>query len=171
MTQLLIIRHGLAVDAETFRATGSGDDERPLTDEGVAEMMRVAAALQMQVPKIDLLASSPLARARQTAEIVARPYGIPIGATVDELRPGSPPEAFVEWARRQAQNRVLGIVGHDPQLARLVIWFISGADGEGIALEKGGACLVDFDAAPERAAGTLLWLMTPLQIIDASGPE
>ena len=76
MTMLLVIRHGHAGDAEEFASTGRSDDERPLSEKGVRDMPRVAKGLASLIERIDLLAASPLVRARQTAEFVATAYGI-----------------------------------------------------------------------------------------------
>ena len=67
MSQLLVIRHGIAGDADEFAATGRSDDERPLTEKGSREMKHVGAGLRALVKKIDLLTTSPLVRARETA--------------------------------------------------------------------------------------------------------
>ena len=163
MNQLLVIRHGRAGDAEEFAKTGLSDDERPLTDKGAREIERVAKGLQSIVDKIDLLAASPLARAQQTAEIVAEEYGIAIGETVEELRPSSSFAAFAEWARQKPD--VVAVVGHDPHLSRLATWLMSGVDSPNVALKKGGACLLEFEQAVDGGEGVLRWLMTPAQLI------
>jgi phosphohistidine phosphatase len=161
MTQLLVIRHGDAGDAEEFAATGRSDDERPLTDKGIREMERVAAGLRSLTDPIDLLATSPLVRARQTAEIVGDAYGIDIAETIEALRPTSALDAFVGWFRGVSDRSLVAIVGHDPHLSRLVTWLMSGVDAERVALKKGGACLLEFEDAPGPGSGTLQWLITP----------
>jgi phosphohistidine phosphatase len=163
--KLLVIRHGIADDADEFAATGRSDDERPLTAKGEREMERVAGGLRAIVERIDLLAPSPLTRARQTAERIAASYGIGVGQAVEALRPTSPLDAFVEWARALSTNDVVAVVGHDPHLARLVTWLCTGVDAEGVALKKGGACLLRIDAAVAPGAATLRWLMTPAQLV------
>ncbi len=84
---LLIIRHAIAEDRDSFAGSGKSDDLRPLTDEGRAKMELGAAGLRALLPDITLLAASPLTRAQQTAEIVGKEYGLEIGATTDSLRP------------------------------------------------------------------------------------
>jgi phosphohistidine phosphatase len=165
MEKLLVIRHGLAGDAEEFAATGRSDDERPLTPKGIREMERVAAGLRTIVDRIDVLVSSPLVRARQTAEIVADAYAMKLGKDVEVLRPTSSLDAFVAWARTVSSEEVVGIVGHDPHLSRLVTWLVSGIDAERVALKKGGACLLKFDDPVAPGSATLRWLMTPTQLI------
>src|SRR5438094_8995307 len=111
---LLIIRHAIAEDKDVFAQTEQGDDERPLTDEGREKMKRGAEGLRSVAPEISLLATSPLVRARQTAEIVANAYTISIGETTDVLRPDSSLDDFMGWVAPHAQESVVAVVGHDP---------------------------------------------------------
>ena len=69
--KLLVVRHGAAMEREDFASTGESDDLRPLTEEGKAEMKLIASSLSDDVEKLDVLATSPLVRARQTADIIA----------------------------------------------------------------------------------------------------
>ncbi len=156
---LVIVRHGLAGTREAFAESGKPDALRPLTSEGARKVRRVARGLQTMVPHIDVLATSPLTRARQTADIVAERFELgPI--ETDALVPDAAFTNFETWAKA-VQADVLAIVGHEPHLSGLVGWLVS-ADGSASAmLKKGGACMIAFDARPRRGAGTLLWLMTP----------
>ena len=72
--RLLIVRHAIAEDRVAFAATGKDDDERPLTEEGRSRMEQGARGLRQLVPALDLVATSPLVRAVQTAEILAGAY-------------------------------------------------------------------------------------------------
>src|SRR3712207_6414536 len=120
--QLLVIRHAIAEDREAFAASGRDDSERPLTEEGREKLRRAVDGLRRLVPKIDLLASSPYARALQTAELVASAYDrrreeIKL---VESLTPESPLERFQSWVQRQSRANVVAVVGHEPQLGILV---------------------------------------------------
>jgi phosphohistidine phosphatase len=65
-------------------------------------------------------------------------------------------------AALQAYNvTVVAIVGHEPQLSRLVTYLISGLDRSAIELKKGSGCLIDFDGLPSAGAGTLIWSIRP----------
>ncbi|MDH3366486.1 MAG: histidine phosphatase family protein, partial [Gemmatimonadota bacterium] len=68
--QLLVVRHAIAEDRDIFAAAGREDDERPLTEEGTRRMAAGAVGLVRVVPRLDAVASSPLVRAVQTAEII-----------------------------------------------------------------------------------------------------
>ncbi|HEX7242015.1 MAG TPA: histidine phosphatase family protein, partial [Longimicrobiaceae bacterium] len=97
--QLLVVRHAIAEDREEFARTGADDSLRPLTPEGRRRMRRAARGLRRLVPRLGLLASSPLTRAAQTAQILAEAYGGTETATFPELEPGSHPAALVDRLR------------------------------------------------------------------------
>jgi phosphohistidine phosphatase len=156
---LLIVRHGIAEDREEFASTEQPDDLRPLTREGKREFTKVARALHGIVPELDLIATSPLVRARQTAELLGERYGVPVVET-DALQPEAAYTKFAALVKRSTSAEVVAIVGHEPHLSGLVAWLIGDTDAR-IAMKKGCACLVRFDRAAQRGAGTLLWLLPP----------
>ena len=123
---LLVIRHGIAEDREAFAASGKDDAQRPLTDEGRRKMRQAARGLTAVVPALDVLASSPLVRARQTADLVAKAYsGLPV-TEITQLQPDQPPEAFAEWVRGQALHGAVAAVGHEPLLGQIVSFLLAG---------------------------------------------
>src|SRR5258708_39107238 len=92
--ELLVIRHGVAMDKEEFAKAGTSDDLRPLTSAGMEEMKEIARGLRELVKKIDVLATSPLVRAVQTAEIIGGAHDVPAGETTTALSPASGREGF-----------------------------------------------------------------------------
>jgi phosphohistidine phosphatase len=89
--KLLLIRHGHAQD----RALLQRDHARSLTAQGRRRVRKAARGLRALLPDLDVLAASPLARASQTAEIVARVYGHAPGVVrLPVLKPGQPPRRF-----------------------------------------------------------------------------
>jgi phosphohistidine phosphatase len=166
---LLVIRHGIAEDREAFAASGTDDVLRPLTDDGRRKMRRVARALTTLVPSLDVLASSPLARARQTADLVAKAYsGLPI-TEITQLQPDQSPDAFAEWVRGQSKRGAVAAVGHEPLLGRIVSLMLTGRKQSFVELKKGGAVLVTFADRVEPGAGILRWVLTPGQLRDLRG--
>ena len=159
--QLLIVRHGIAEDKADFAKTGKSDDLRPLTAEGKDSMERIAAGLRTIVPRISVLATSPLVRARETAEILARAYEIEIEAMTDALLPNAAFEQFIDWIGNRGKREVVAVVGHEPHLTGLATWLMCGTSECHIELKKGGACLLTFRVAPTPGSGTLDWLMYP----------
>lgn len=162
--QLLVIRHGIAEDAETFAATGQNDSLRPLTKAGKRKMKEVAAGLREIVDNVDVIAASPLLRAQQTAEIVADAYGDIAVSTVQALSPGSNPSALVAWLGKQGRAEVVAVVGHEPHLGMLVTWLMTEARESRVAMSKGGAALLEFTSRAAAGSGTLEWLLTGSQL-------
>jgi phosphohistidine phosphatase len=160
--QLLVIRHAIAEDRETF--TGSSDAERPLTAKGKRRMRDGVRGMKTVIRRLDLLASSPLVRARQTADIVAETYRRVPRVEIAELSPGAEPEAFEAWLVGQAGHEIVAVVGHEPTLSQCVTWLLAGRPGSVLELKKGAACLVDFPGAVARGKGVLQWLLTPSQL-------
>jgi phosphohistidine phosphatase len=162
--QLLVIRHGIAEDAETFAATGKDDSRRPLTKAGKRKMKEAAAGLQELVETVDVIAASPLVRAQQTAEIVAEAYGDISVKTVEALSPGSHPSDLVDWLGKHASAEVVAVVGHEPHLGMLVTWLMTEARESRVEMSKGGAALLKFESRVSPRNGTLEWLLTGAQL-------
>jgi phosphohistidine phosphatase len=163
--KLLVIRHGIAMDKDEFAKTGQSDDLRPLTAEGTREMRQVADGLRAEIEKLDLLATSELVRAVQTADIVAAGYELDAPEITTSLAPDTPLEEFEKFCAGLGKKKVIAAVGHDPHLSSLVTWLLAGQREPRIRLGKGGACLLDFESEPRRDSGTLNWLLTPRQLV------
>lgn len=162
--RLVVIRHAKAEDGLDFARTGQPDNLRPLTESGRKKMQRAVAGLIREVEFIDVLASSPLLRARQTAEIVAEAY---VGRTVvelDLLAPGGDPEALRAWLRSQRDEVVAAIVGHEPDLSELISWLLTGRHDSFLVLKKGAVCLLTLDAGVTPGQARLVWLQTASQL-------
>jgi phosphohistidine phosphatase len=166
--QLLVIRHAIAEDKDAFAATGRDDGERPLTADGVRKMRRGAKGLRQLVPAINTLASSPLTRAQETAEIVRKEYELERIVDAPELEPGVAIGDVVA-ALSRFDGDVVAIVGHEPQLGRLVTYLVSGTDRSGVELKKGAACLVEFDGQARSTCGMLRWSVSPSTLRDLAG--
>jgi phosphohistidine phosphatase len=129
------------------------DDERPLTEKGKKEMHEVGAFLANLSVKPDLVLTSPLLRASQTAEIAAR-Y-IDAKCVEDEsLAPGFGRSELKKLLKNRDCNSVM-LVGHEPDFSRTV----GKLTGARIKLSKAGIALVEVDA--DWSSGKLLWLFPP----------
>ena len=166
--RLLVIRHAIAGDREAFAATGRDDASRPLTNGGKRKMRRAARGLRCLVPRIDALVASPLVRAQETAEIVRDVYAMDRVDTAAELEPERALDEVTAGLAR-FEDEVVAIVGHEPQLSRLITYLLAGVDRSGVQLKKGGACLLEFDDRPHANAGELLWLVRPSILRDLAG--
>ena len=161
--RLLVVRHAAAEDKDEFARTGRNDDLRPLTADGKRDMREAARGLRNVVPKLDLLATSPLVRAVETAEILGAEYERK-QMVVEALRPESPYDDLARWAREHAKKDVVAIVGHEPHLSGLASWLLAGSNSSFIDLKKGAACLLEVEAAPAARSAILLWSLAPRQL-------
>lgn len=166
--RLLVVRHAIAEDSEAFAVTGRDDALRPLTEDGIRKMRRAVRGLRQLVPSIDLLAASPLTRAAQTAEIVRAEYDMPGIQTTSSLEPDATVEEVVEWLGTLDAGTV-AVVGHEPQLGRLVTFLIGGGDRTGVELKKGAAALLDSDGHPAPGDARLVWSIPPTVLRDLAG--
>ena len=167
--QLLVIRHAIAEDRDDWGYTGRPDAERPLTADGRRKMKRAAAGLRALVPRVDTLASSPLVRARDTAEIVAREYGGMRVELLPELSPDRVADDLLPWLRSRDPGTCAAVVGHEPALGCLVGWLLTGRHESFVELKKGAACLLEFDDPPAAGNATLLWALAPAQLRKLEG--
>ena len=167
--QLLVIRHAIAAEREQFERTGQPDELRPLTADGAAKMKRAAKGLRAVIDRLELIATSPLTRAAQTARIVADAYRI---RRVDEesaFAPDVAPEAALAWVaelhRVYRREQIVAMVGHEPHLSSFVSLMLAGRSEPAVVeLKKGGACLLALDAPPRPGSAVLHWLSTPRQL-------
>lgn len=127
-------------------------------------MKSVARGLRRMVGTVHLVAASPYARARQTGEILLKEFNRE-GSTgfdiVDEIRSGSSPESMTDWLARQDPAATLVLVGHEPDLSRLMGYLTSGGHGAYAKFSKAGACLIECSSTPCAGGGRLIWLLTP----------
>jgi phosphohistidine phosphatase len=159
--QLLVVRHGIAVERDEWAKEHSDDRDRPLTDAGKKKMKECAKGLHALVPRLDVLATSPLTRALQTAAILAKVYQKGEPLIVDPLSSGQHPPAFATWLRSQGPQKTVAIVGHEPGLGAIVSWFTAGSERSFLELGKGGACLLDLGDRIEAGEAMLLWVLRP----------
>ena len=158
--ELYILRHGDAVD----RVTGgyARDEERPLTEQGREEARLAGRALAALGVRPDLLLTSPLVRARQTAELAAealRPRRGPLESAA--LAPGGQPAEVLAALREAGGARAALLVGHMPDLGELVGWLVWGQPDLAVPLRTGGVCRVDLPDQPAPGTGDLRWLLPP----------
>lgn len=163
--ELLVIRHAIAEDRDVFAATGKPDSERPLTDDGRRKFAKAARGLGALVEGVDVLATSTLARAIETGDVLAEELSLGRAVRLAELAPEAEPRALMPWLRRNAVRSCVAVVGHEPHLSLLVEYLLTGAPGRGfVALKKGGACLLSLGRRPVAGQAELGFLLTPGQL-------
>lgn len=154
--RLLIIRHATAVPRGT---PDMPDDERPLTKKGERRFRGAAEGLARLMKRPDALLSSPLPRARRTAEIAARAWGKVEVQEERALAGGSFNEIATALGRFPAESTV-AIVGHEPDLSSVLGRLLGTSHGERLTFKKGGAALTDVPGALSEG-GTLVWYLPP----------
>jgi phosphohistidine phosphatase len=155
--QLYLIRHGLA--AEQGEAWPD-DTKRPLTGKGLTRLRREARALEKFGVSFDQIVTSPLVRARQTAEVFGDGLSShPATAQSDALAPGGTPAQVVQELGKYSRRKHIALVGHEPNMGELAARLL-GARGA-IEFKKGTICCIEVAALPPTRPGTLLWIATP----------
>ena len=124
--KLLVVRHAPAEDRAAWARRGRDDASRPLTPEGRRKMREAARGIATLVGPPQALATSPLVRARQTADVLARALRIRVVEELDALEPGRRPEALLGWLRGNGRRALAAVVGHEPHLGGLVSWLLAG---------------------------------------------
>lgn len=161
--EIYLLRHAVAVERGT---RGVIDEQRPLTPEGALKMRTAAQGMKNFGVEFDALLTSPLIRARQTADIVASVYNARnMLKELPALKPGVPVEKLWTALKPFAHCRRLMLVGHEPDMSALASTLLTGRPaGMNLTFKKGGLCLIEIDSLPPKAHGTLLWLITPKQL-------
>jgi phosphohistidine phosphatase len=147
--KLCFLRHGEA----DWPNWDKPDDERPLTERGRKEMKRVAKFLERLKFTADAILTSPLPRASQTAEIVAKRLGIEL-KTEPALAHGFSVERLRGLVAKADADCVM-VVGHEPNFSE-VIKELTGGE---IKLSKAGVALLEVNRG--CTSGKLLWLFPP----------
>ncbi len=156
---LFIVRHAWA--AERDQRAFPNDALRPLTDAGRERFARMAERLVERGLNPRLIATSPLVRCMQTAEVLARAIGTRAQIVqCDELCPGGDPKHLLAWTEEHAPGmEQIAWVGHAPDLGYLAAILIGRGDGW-IRLAKGSVTAIRFPHLPEFGRGELRWLVT-----------
>lgn len=155
--KLFIVRHAWAGQHGDPRYPD--DRLRPLTEDGKDRFAQVVKRLSDRGFKPRLIATSPLVRCRQTAEIVAAGVsGHPQIIERDELQPGSNLADLLAWTVEQ-EDQPVAWVGHAPDVGQLAAALIGNGTGA-IRFAKGGACAIDFETEMAPGRGQLQWLAT-----------
>jgi phosphohistidine phosphatase len=165
--EIYLLRHGIA--APLGEENHFNDARRALTPEGLAKMREVSLGLKRLGITFDLVASSPLVRAKQTAEIVVEVLKIkePIQEW-DELTPDGSIDGVMRRLQKHQKRTSPLLVGHQPFMGLVACFLIFGSDKISLDFKKGGICCVRVNEVPPQFAGELVWMLTP-KILRAFG--
>jgi phosphohistidine phosphatase len=155
--ELYLIRHGLAAE----RGENYPDDtKRPLTQRGIERLKREGRGLAVLDVAFDLILTSPLVRARQTAEAIADAFRArPQIVTTDALVPGGAHSAIIDELAKHSRRKRIALVGHEPGIGELAARLIGVR--RPLEFKKGAVCRIDVPALPPTGPGQLRWLVTP----------
>jgi phosphohistidine phosphatase len=166
--EVILIRHAKAEsrDANSW----PDDDVRPLTAEGRAEQRATTRTMKKMGIKFDFLVTSPLLRAKETAEIVAKGYRWPEAPQVaEELGHGYAPGAVVKLLAKFPPSAAVALVGHEPDLSNLTAALVTRDGRLNIAVKKSGVVGIEFDGPAEEGKGTLLYHLKPAHLRKLAG--
>jgi phosphohistidine phosphatase len=158
---LYLVRHAIA---ETRGQTADAD--RRLTAQGVRRMQRAARGLKRLGVVPDLILSSPLRRAEETAGILLPILAPDLPIEIyPSLAPGNPISEVISGLRAYRQAQRLVLVGHQPSLGELASQLLTGSPSLlPLPFKKGGAAAIEVTALPPREAGRLNWFLTAKQL-------
>lgn len=162
---LYLVRHAIAAE----RGDAYPDDsKRPLTDRGIRRFNRVARGLASLGVEVDLILTSPFARAAQTAAILAQHLpGKPRIVETAALQPEASFSQLIDELSRHVHAQSIALAGHQPSIGAFAAR-LAGCRGA-FELKKGGACRIDVERLPLPAPGRLLWLATPKMLAGLRG--
>lgn len=152
--KVYFLRHGIAAEPADWKGT---DYDRPLTDDGRKRMGREAKAIRELDLDLDAIVTSPLARARATAEIVAS--ALKITSIKEDQRVGGDFDisSLAEILQDHADAGAVMLVGHEPSMSATIGRLVGEAR---VNLKKGGLACVELPDA-STMVGELLALIPP----------
>ncbi len=152
---IYLLRHA---SAGHYNPAGN-DDKRPIDKTGEQQSHDVGRALAALELELDVIISSPLTRAMQTAEIAASELGHKDKIVIDgALRPEASYEEFEDLLARYEKKKAILVVGHNPSMTDFLDRMLAGDSAEFIDFKKGAVAKVEKDG---RQPAVLKWFLTP----------
>ena len=163
--EVYFIRHGIAAE----RGTYADDEQRPLVEKGKVKTAKVAERLLATGLKFDLILSSPLVRAYQTAQILKQ-AGLSQGVeTFTFLKPDGAIAEWLEWLnsnRLENPKTKIALVGHQPDLSQWIEMLIWGNVKNQLVVKKAGVIGLEIpDIGTPISRSTLFLLTSPKWIL------
>jgi phosphohistidine phosphatase len=151
--ELILLRHGKAEDFNP-----AGDNVRALVEKGREQARRAGRLLKRAGLLPEIVLTSPLVRARQTADEFCEVSGVPGAVIQGWLACGMNPETAMKELAGFREFKRVAIVGHEPDFSELIQWIL-GSSGGSVEVKKGAiACL---QVTPPSRHGTLIYLVPP----------
>lgn len=140
--ELIVFRHGIALERDAAEKQGLSDEHRPLTEKGEQRTRAAARGLVAWAGSPELVAASPLVRAGQTAALLAAESGDPSVVVTEALTPGRPHGDLDAWLQGQSAGRI-AVVGHEPDLSHWLLSAVCARPAGALTLKKAGAALLE----------------------------
>ena len=158
---LYILRHAIAEERDSVKYPD--DSRRPLTPKGIKRMQRVAEGMLSLGLSFDVIYTSPFARAKKTAQIVADAFGVhnKLRETETLATDGDPKELIKLINSGKDEFESVLIVGHEPYLSELISLLLAGDDHLMITMKKGGLCKLHIGTLKHAKCASLEWLLPP----------
>lgn len=164
--EVILLRHG---KAEPHGAP-HGDFERALTPKGIEQARRAGAYLRMASLLPEIILTSPLLRARQTAEAFSEAAQLPGPVVQSWLASGMHPDIALRELAAFTEFKRVCLVGHEPDFSSLIAWVTNG-EGGAVEVRKGALALIELK--PPSRAGILRFVIPQrlMQPVNAYQPN
>ncbi|MFZ5911677.1 MAG: phosphohistidine phosphatase SixA [Chloroflexota bacterium] len=161
---LYLMRHAIAEARDD--SAYPDDSQRPLSAPGRRKMVKIASGLKELGLGFDLILSSPSLRARETAEIMAKRFGLKDHLVfTDHLSPLGHADQLIAEIRAQYTVEHLLLVGHEPYMSSLASMLLAGNGSVEITMKKGGLCCLSVAELRYAQCAVLEYLLTPGQMV------
>ena len=139
--------------------SGEKDFERELTRKGAKQARKVAKFIDKQLVPPALILTSPLVRARQTADLVAERLELTV-TEAEWLSSGMAPESCLRELQALEKPSEVLLSGHEPDFSRAVAFLLGLADADSIDIQKASLVAIELPVV-EAGKGKLLFMIPP----------
>jgi phosphohistidine phosphatase len=158
---IYLLRHAIAVERGTVHYP---NDDRPLSQKGMKRFLKSAQGIAAILGEVDVILTSPLKRAHETALMTAKQCGIPQKVVITEhLLPGCIHNTIIPLLKKYKDKKHVMLVGHEPDLSRLASNLL-GSSRSVIEFKKGALCCIELPLLTPKASGVLQWHLQPKQL-------
>ncbi|HEV8538536.1 MAG TPA: phosphohistidine phosphatase SixA [Bacteroidota bacterium] len=154
---LYLLRHGDALES------GDDDASRPLSPLGEEQAMAAANTLIALHLYVEIILSSPLVRAKQTAECIRTVLRNPPHSVTEYLTPGTHERQLFRQLSECGRQSAL-LVGHEPHLREFTSLLISGSRHSRVEVRKGTMLCLETSIPVGSGSGGLKWMLTSEQM-------
>jgi phosphohistidine phosphatase len=160
--EIYIIRHAIAMNREEWPKS---DDSRPLTEKGKQKMERIARGLAAMEIDFTHIFTSPLVRARETAEVVRKILKIEALDETDLMIPSADPAEIIPFLNKLPDNADVALVGHEPHVSELLSYLLTGQHRNFATFKKGAVAMLEGTAPLRPGNFVLRWLLEPNHLV------